>query len=98
MKVLGVVLALLALGSWLFDVGPVESRERAMGACRQQWIERLNPDFSLSKPVDARDIQYVEACMNARGYRKIAVRECAADTSQVGSPECYERLLLWRRR
>ncbi|GGC88262.1 hypothetical protein [Chelatococcus reniformis] len=97
MKVFGVVLALLALGSWLFDIGPVESPERAMGACRQQWIEQLKPDFSSSTPVNVRDGQYIQACMNARGHRIISGPECASDASQVSAPECYERLFLWRR-
>jgi hypothetical protein len=97
MKTLGIVLALLALGSWLFDIGPIESPERAMGACRQQWIEQLKPEFSSSKPVDMRDSQYIEACMNGRGHRRIAAPACASDASQVSAPECYERLLVWRR-
>ena len=63
-----------------------------MGACREQWIEKLSPTF-LSN-VSMKDIQYIQACMAKRGFRIHLDGGCDY-ISTVSSSRCYKRVMPW---
>ena len=82
----GILTFALAGCSW-------DTAETAMGSCRQQWIEKLSPTFQDF--ISLKDIQYVSACMESKGFKPRPSSDTCSLNSQVSSAKCYERRMPW---
>jgi hypothetical protein len=93
-KTVGSVLFILAALSWLLDIVPFESREKALNTCQVRWIEVVRPEAAPGVAPSARDRQYLLACMGSRGF-VTATDVCASDGGQLSDPNCFKRRWPW---
>jgi hypothetical protein len=70
----------------------VEGKDTAVNVCRMKWIEKFKPAFDHQQDVLDPGVQFVIACMRARGFKMAEANSCSGG-QLVSASRCYNRNL-----
>ncbi|MCO5092669.1 hypothetical protein [Bosea sp. (in: a-proteobacteria)] len=85
---------LLAIGIAIYAVSFYEPSYKVYGACRANWIEKFKPVLEMSYDPSRNDMEYMKACMLAKGYRPHYSEECLG-FDHFNTASCYKMRMPW---